>query len=98
MISKFLEVTSLVQPRDGFPSDSDSKECRRPGFDPWVRKIPWRRAWQPTPIFLPGESHDKGAWWATVHGVTESDTTEATQFKISLTGNSVLSPDNPKLV
>ena len=26
-------------------------------FDPWVGKIPWRRAWQPTPVFLPGESH-----------------------------------------
>ena len=26
-------------------------------FDPWVRKIPWRRTWQPTPIFSPGESH-----------------------------------------
>ena len=30
-----------------------------PGFDPWVGKIPWRRAWQPTPAFLPGESHGK---------------------------------------
>ena len=30
------------------------KRCR---FDPWVRKIPWRRAWEPTPGFLPGESH-----------------------------------------
>ena len=30
---------------------------RRPGFDPWVGKIPWRRKWQPTPVFLPGESH-----------------------------------------
>ena len=29
----------------------------RPGFDPWVRKIPWRRKWQPTPVFLPGKSH-----------------------------------------
>ena len=29
--------------------------CRRPGFNPWVRKIPWRRKWQPTPVFLPGE-------------------------------------------
>ena len=28
----------------------------RPGFNPWVGKIPWRRAWQPTPVFLPGES------------------------------------------
>ena len=26
-------------------------------FDPWVRKIPWKRAWQPTPVFLPGEPH-----------------------------------------
>ena len=29
---------------------------RRPGFDPWVRKNPWRKTWQPTPVFLPGES------------------------------------------
>ena len=28
-----------------------------PGFSPWVRRIPWRRAWHPTPAFLPGESH-----------------------------------------
>ena len=31
--------------------------AKRRGFDPWVRKIPWRRAGQPTPVFLPGESH-----------------------------------------
>ena len=31
--------------------------CRRPRFNPWVRKIPWRREWQPTPVVLPGESH-----------------------------------------
>ena len=29
----------------------------RPGFDLWVEKIPWKRAWLPTPVFLPGESH-----------------------------------------
>ena len=29
----------------------------RPGFNPWVRKIPWRRKWQPTPVLLPGKSH-----------------------------------------
>ena len=28
-----------------------------PGFDPWVRKIPWRKEWQPTPVFFPGEFH-----------------------------------------
>ena len=33
------------------------KRHRRCGFDPWVRKIPWRRESQPTPVFLPGESH-----------------------------------------
>ena len=33
--------------------------CRRPGLHPWVRKIPWRRKWQPTPVFLPGEAHRK---------------------------------------
>ena len=31
-------------------------QCSRLAFDPWVGKIPWRRAWQPTPVSLPGES------------------------------------------
>ena len=29
----------------------------RPGFDPWVKKIPWSKTWQPTPVFLPGECY-----------------------------------------
>ena len=33
-----------------------SCQCRRCGFNPWAGKIPWRRKWQPTPVFLPGES------------------------------------------
>ena len=41
-------------------------------FERWVRMILWRRKWQPTPVFLPGKSMDRGAWWATVHGVTKS--------------------------
>ena len=32
-------------------------QCRRYRFSPWVWKTPWRRKWQPTPVFLPGESH-----------------------------------------
>ena len=32
-------------------------QCRRCRFDPWMGKIPWRRKWQPTPVFLPGKSH-----------------------------------------
>ena len=50
----------------GFPRWCSGKEptcqCRRhktPGFNPWVGKIPWRRTWQPTPGFLPGESHGR---------------------------------------
>ena len=34
----------------------------------------WRRKWQPTPLFLPGESQGRGAWWAAVYGVTQSRT------------------------
>ena len=37
-------------------------QCRRRGFDPWVRKILWRMKWQPTPVSLPGETLDRGAW------------------------------------
>ena len=40
---------------------------RRHGFDPWVGKIPWRRAWQPTPVLLPGESP-----WTEVSGGLQS--------------------------
>jgi len=35
-------------------------------------KIPWRRKWQPTAVFLPGKSMDRGAWLATVYGVEKS--------------------------
>ena len=53
-----------------------SRRCKRLGFDPWVGKIPCRRTWQPTPVFLPAESMDGVAWQATVHRNAESDTTE----------------------
>ena len=52
-------------------------QCGRPGFDPWVGKILWRRAWQPTPVFLPGESHGQRSLVGyTPWGRKESDTTE----------------------
>ena len=62
----------------GFPGGASGKEqacqCRghkRSRFDPWVGKIPWRRARQPTPVFLPTESHG-GAWCAKIHKVKKS--------------------------
>ena len=39
-------------------------------FYPWIRKIPWRRECQHTPVFLPENSKDGRAWWVTVHGIT----------------------------
>ena len=47
-------------------------QCRRPGFNPWVGKIPWRREWLPTPVLWPGEFHRLYSPW----GHKESDTTE----------------------
>ena len=49
----------------------------RSGFDPWVGKITWRRPWQPTPVFLPGESHGQRSLAGySPRGCKESDTTE----------------------
>ena len=54
-----------------WPSSKEFACCFRVG------KIPWRRKWQPTAVFLPGKSHLQRAWRATVHGVAKSqDTTE----------------------
>ena len=43
--------------RDGSVVEESAGQCRRWGFEPWFGKIPWRRKWQPAPVFLPGESH-----------------------------------------
>ena len=53
--------------------------CGRPGFDPWVGKILWRRKWQPTPVFLPEESHgQKSLAGYGPQGGKELDMTEVT--------------------
>ena len=44
------------------------------GSIPGWGRSPWRRKWQSTPVLLPGKPMDRGAWWATVHGVTKSRT------------------------
>ena len=67
-------------PTLGFPGGLDGTEsaCNaEDGFHPWVRKVPWRRAWQPTPVFLPGESHGQRSLTGySPWGHKESDTTE----------------------
>ena len=49
-----------------------NERCRRPEFNSWAGKMPWRREWLPTPVFLPGESQGRGAWWAAVYVVAQS--------------------------
>ena len=60
------EVIGICIADSGLPWWLRGKEficqCRRHGFDPWVGKVPWRRKWQPTPVFLPGKSHGQRGW------------------------------------
>ena len=71
---------------ESFPGGASGQEsasqCRRhniQGFNPWVQKIPWRKEWQPTPVFLPGESQgERSLVDYDPLGHKESDTTEAT--------------------
>ena len=62
----------------GFPDSSEGKEWRvrlqrgRPGFDDWVWKIPWRKKWQSTPVFLPGESHGQRSLTGYVHRIARA--------------------------
>ena len=61
-------------------------QCRRPGFDPWVGKIPWRWKWQPTLVLLPGESHrQRSLAGYSPWGCKESDTTERLTHTASFT-------------
>ena len=51
---------ALAGPPRGHSGKESACQCRRyrrPGFNPSIGKIPWRRKWQPTPAFLPGKSH-----------------------------------------
>ena len=80
------EFPSGLVVKGSFPGGTSGKEptcqCRRlkrHRFDPWVGKIPWRMAWKPTPVFLPGESHGQRSLMGySLQGHKESDRTEVT--------------------
>ena len=82
LFKKYITQLYAIYRKLGLASSASSKEpacqCRRHkggGFDPWVRKIPWRRARQPTAVFLPGESHGQRSLEGyTVHSITKSQT------------------------
>ena len=65
-------VNQLPRCTSGSKPACQCKRHRRRGFSPWVGKSPWRRTWQSTPVFLPGESQDGGAWWALVHRIAKT--------------------------
>ena len=74
-------------PLYNFSDGSDSKrlclQCTRPGFNPWVQKIPWRREGLPTPVFLPGEPHGQRSLGGySTSGRKESDTTESLTLQL----------------
>ena len=63
----------------------------------------WRRKWQPTPVFLPGESQGRGAWWAAVSGVAQSRTrlkwlSSSVYMSIPISQFRPPPPGNPKFV
>ena len=51
------QLRGLPRYHSGTDSVCQHRRRKRHGFSPWVRKIPWRRKWQPIPVFLPGEFH-----------------------------------------
>ena len=53
-------------------------QCRRPGFDPWIGTIPWRRDRLPTPVFWPGKFHGLYSSW----GHKESDMTKGLSLSL----------------
>ena len=52
-------LKGLPRWHSGKESAWQCRRCRRHGFYPWVGKSPWRRNWQPTPVFLPGKCHEQ---------------------------------------
>ena len=94
--TEYLILLHFINPHlnSHFPGGSDSKgvclQCGRPGFNPWVGKIPWRRKWQPTPALLLGKFHGwRGLIGYSPWGCKESDTTERLQvhFQIATTAS-----------
>ena len=75
----FCGTWSLLWVRNHFLRKNETF-FRRLGFDPWVRKMSWRRKWQPTPVLLPGKFHGRRSLVGySPWGRKESDTTERLQ-------------------
>ena len=66
-----------TSPQASLVAKESACQCRKHEFDPWIGKIPWKRKWQPIPVFLPGKSHGQRSLVGySPWGRKESDTTE----------------------
>ena len=79
---KYVKSICFMGLKKGFPGGAvvenppaNAGDIRDPGSIPGVGRFPWRREWQPTPLFLPRKFHGQGSWWAR-WSCKESDTTE----------------------
>ena len=77
VLLNFLQIYFLYI-LTGFPwwfsGEEPACQCRRPGFNPWIGKIPWKIKWQPTSVSCLENPMDRGACWTTVYGVTKGQT------------------------
>ena len=78
----------------GKESACQCSRCRRHRFDPWVRKIPWRRKWQPASVFLPGKLHGQRSLEASLGACIELDMTEHASPRLPSWPSSLRYSDN----
>ena len=82
IISEFLPIFQSIveasQVTGGKGPAGQCRRCKRSEFNPWIGRIPWRRKWHPSLVFLPGESHgQRNLVGYSPWGCKESNTTEA---------------------
>ena len=95
LVGEMIQVVQLIKPHTFFQTfkrkvllvvkdQLQRQETQQTQVQPLVGKIPWRRKWELTPIFLPGKSHGQGTWRVPLHGSQKSDTIEPTHTHIHI--------------
>ena len=71
-LSDSTELSQLLTWYSGKESFFQYRRCRKHGFNPWVRKMPWSGKWKPTPVLLPGKFQAQKSLAYYIHGVVKS--------------------------
>ena len=96
MVSEFIACICLRGLHRCYSGKESACPCRRWGFDPWVRKIPWGRKWQPAPVFLPEESpwtEEPGGLHGVPWGHKELDSTQRPSTHTHLFEKQIFQPE-----